>query len=347
MPRPLSCFAWLAFLTLAAGLAARPAQAQVQYPLPGTPEQPVALLAVGRAQYLVTEGGVYRRVGRRLVPQYRSPAPILSALATDSALWLGTQRGGWRWHVGTGAARPLALPGAATEAPITALVRAPGGEVWVGAGGYGAYRGRTTFEAVLRVPGLTAGLATADSAVWLGTNLGLHRYHRGQWTRYNEEGVANHEIPDNLVDKLLPDHAGNTWVVMSNAICALPAQAGAAELPSTTFLGRPGNELYAVAYLPGTGRLFATGMGLLLLPTPAPGEFASFEPTTDKVAPKNLLAVLPLPGPAPRLAQLDGRRRLWLASAQGLQVYSRRQWQQLARAATPAAAASAQGASQP
>lgn len=321
-----------------------PALAQTRYALPaGETGPPVALLVNGRTRYYVTEKGVYELAGRQLVRRYQSAYPITCALATDTALCLGTQQGalslGWQqWQ-----ARPLALPAEATSAPIVALLRAPDGDLWVGAAGYGAYRGRPgRFEPVLRIPGISAGVATADSAVWLGTNLGLHRYHRGHWTRYNEEGVANFEIPDNLVEKLLPDHAGTTWVVMSDAVCALPAGERPAELPAATYLGRPGNELFAVAYLPGAGRLFATGLGLLLLPAPTAREFGSFEPaSTDVVAPKSLLRPLALPGLAapPRLARLDAHQRLWLADAQGLLVFPASQWRRALRPAGGAAAA--------
>jgi len=314
-------------------LSTRPAAAQTPYRLP-SPEAPVALLALGRTQYLVTEGSVYEVAGRQLVRRYQSPSPIACALATDTALCLGTRRGAVSLRPGRGPVHPLGLPAPAQEAPVAMLLRDAEGALWVGAAGYGTYRGRPgAFEAVMQVPGISSGTTTADSAVWLGSNLGLHRYHRGRWTRFNEEGVANFEIPDNLVERLLPDHAGTVWVVMSDAVCALPAGPQPAELPTATYLGRPGNELLAAAYLPGAGRLFATSQGLLLLPTASAYEFRSFEPApaTDVVAPKALLRSVALGALAspPRLVQLDGRQRLWLASADGLLVLSPRQWRAL------------------
>lgn len=315
-------------LLLLGCLLALAAPAQTRYALP-QPEQPVALLAVGRTHYLVTQGGVYELAGRQLLPRYQSSSPIRCALALDTALCLGTQRGALSLHPGHWQAHAWAIP--IPEAPVATLLRDAEGALWIGAEGYGTYRGRPgAWEPVLRVPGVSAGVATPDSAVWLGSNLGLHRYHRGRWTRYNEEGVANFEIPDNLVERLLPDHAGTVWVVMSDAVCALPAGPRPAELPTATYLGRPGNELLAAAYLPGTGRLFATAQGLLLLPAASATEFASFEPApnTDAIGPKPLLRPVRLPAlaGAPRLAQLDSRQRLWLADSQGLLLLTPRQW---------------------
>jgi ligand-binding sensor domain-containing protein len=297
----------------------------------------VALLAAGGSRYLVAERAVYELAGRQLVCRYRSPNLIRCALATDSALFLGTAAGALSVNRRRWVAHPLALPTEAAAAPVVTLVRGDAGELWAGVAGFGAYRGRPgAFELVLRVPGISSAVATPDSAVWLGTNLGLHRYHRGRWTRYNEEGVANFEIPDNLVENLLPDHAGTTWVVMSDAVCALPAGPRPLELPTATYLGQPGSELLAAAYLPGAGRLFATSLGLLLLPAASASEFGSFEPAsgTDVVAAKPLLRPLGLPGIAnpPRLVQLDGRQRLWLADAQGLLVLTARQWRRAAAA---------------
>lgn len=323
-------------LLLLGCLLALAAPAQTRYALP-QPEPPVALLALGRTQYLVTAGGVYEVAGRQLLPRYRSAHPIACALALDTALYLGTQQGALSLRPSSWRAYPLALPAGAAAAPVATLLRDAEGALWVGAAGYGTYRGRPggAWEPVLRVPGISAGVCTPDSAVWLGSNLGLHRYHRGRWTRYNEEGVANFEIPDNLVERLLPDHAGTVWVVMSDAVCALPAGPRPAELPTATFLGSPGNELLAAAYLPGAGRLFATAQGLLLLPAASAAEFASFEPppNTDAIGPKALLRPLRLAGltaPA-HLVQLDSRQRLWLADSQGLLVLTPRQWRAAVR----------------
>jgi hypothetical protein len=314
-----------------AALHARPPH----YALP-TAEAPVALLPVGRATYLVTTHSVFDLSGRQPVLRYHlaeSAAAVRCALATDSVLWLGTEQGLLRLRIGRGrgawAARPLALPAPAGPAPVTALVREPGGGVWAGFGGYGAYRvAGNELVSTLRIPAITAGLATADSSVWLGTNLGLHRWQHGTWTRYNEEGVANHEIPDNLVEKLLLDNSGSLWVFMSDAITVFenpaarpPASAG--HLPTVKYLGRPGNEVYSVAYLPGRGHVFATAMGLLLLPAQPPGELAHFDATTDKVETPQVLVPLAAAGAAvagPCLLHTDARQRIWVVQAGRVQV---------------------------
>lgn len=327
-------FLLLLLLLLAARLA--PAQAP-RYALPA-PEAPVALLPAGAHAYLVTRQGVWERRGRHLLPRYRSPLPLTAAvLAGPDELWLGTTQGLRRLSLRTGQVQPLA---AAPAAPVTALLRDATGHLWVGLAGHGAYElAGDSLVTRLRIPGISAGLATADGAVWLGTNLGLHRYQAGQWTRYNEEGVANHEIPDNLVEKLLPDGAGRVWVVMSEAVCLLdaaPAVTSHDELPTARFVGQPGNAVHSVAYVPGQGWVLATDLGLLVLPGSQPqAEPAGFTPApaTDEIAPQRLLRPLPTgTGPRPTLVQRDAHGRLWLASEAGLTVWPARTLRQLAAA---------------
>ena len=302
-------------------------------------EKPVALLHAGRATYLVTEHSVFQLEGQQLVRKQQLAQPIqCAALAADTVLWLGTRTGVQRLNTRTFWTRPLALPGPEGSANITALFRDAQGDVWVGANGQGVFRwANDAFTQELHTPAVNGGVATADGSVWIATSIGLSRKQGTEWTRYNEEGVTNHEIPDNIVEKLLPDNAGNLWVVMSDAICVFEGggQRGAAEeeLPTVKFLGRPGNEVFSVAALPGEGRLFATAMGLLLLPN-EPASLASFAPSTDKVGPKRLLVPLPtLPGAGnPVLMEVDKQQRLWLVSTEGVTVLTAKEFRRFAQA---------------
>lgn len=320
----------LGLLLLGGGLAR--AQAPTRYPVPDH-ERPVSLLTSRRATYLVTQGGVFELAHRRFVRRYQSPAPIQCALAADTVLWLGTVRGAICLNISDGQfrPRPFALPLPAAEASVSTLCQDAAGGVWLGVAGQGAFRfAHGALSQELRIPSLNASQATADSSVWMGTNLGLYRWHGQQWTRYNEEGVANLEIPDNIVEKLLPDHAGNLWVLMSAGISVFPvgghAAGGGEHVPTVTFIGQPGNEIYSLAYLPGVGHLFATALGLLLLPPEPAGALVGFEPATDQITPRQLL--VPLAGgslPArPGLVQLDQRQRLWLASPGEVRVWTAR-----------------------
>ncbi|MBC8081978.1 MAG: hypothetical protein H7Z21_02095 [Hymenobacter sp.] len=298
------------------------ARSPLRYAVAGN-EKPVALLAAGKETYLVTERSVFQLMGRQFVRKYQSPAPIQCAFRADTVLWLGTRQGVLRLNTGQFRARPVALP--VPEAPnVTALFQDATRTVWAGAMGHGAFRlVRGSFQPELSVPVINGGVATADSSVWIATNIGLHRLRRQQWIRYNEEGVANYEIPDNIVEKLLLDNTGNLWVMMSAGISVFEGDAehtaasGESHLPTVTFIGKPGNEVYSAVYVSGEGRLFATAMGLLLLPEKPARAFAGFEPAaTDKVEQQQLLIPLPALAAArpPHLIQFDQKQRAWLVS---------------------------------
>ncbi|MVN78835.1 hypothetical protein GO988_21095 [Hymenobacter sp. HMF4947] len=329
----------LLLLTTTYTALARPPR---RYVVPGH-ELPVALLTAGKATYLVTEHSVFRQQGRAFVRHYQSAAPISRALVTDSLLWLGTQQGLVRLGTHSWQARPLVLPGAGPAA-ITALFRDAAGELWVGATGQGVYKLRgDELQSQLRIPAVNAGLATADSSVWIATNIGLYRWQHQAWTRYNEEGVANHEIPDNIVENLLLDTSGSLWVLMSEAISVFEsaAQSGASEahVPTIKYLGRPGNEVYSVAVIAGQGHIFATAMGLLLFPPQPRGELAHVEPSSDRIeTPQMLIPLtgLELAAPGACLIQVDSRQQVWLASPGEVRVWSVQAFRKAMRPASKA-----------
>ena len=306
-------------------------------------EKPVALLHASHATFLVTAHSVFQLEGAAFVRKTQTTSPIQCAALADTALWLGTQAGVLRLNTTSFKTHPLNLPGTDTTPSITAVFRDAGGTMWVGANGEGVFRwANNAFVQELRTPAINGGVATADSSVWIATSIGLSRKQGAEWSRYNEEGVANHEIPDNIVEKLLPDNAGNLWVVMSDAICVFEGggRRGTAEeeLPTVKFIGRPGNEVTGVAAVAGEGRLFATAQGLLLLPNEPADKLAGFAPATDKVEPKRLLRPLALPPSTgnPVLLEVDRQQRLWLASEAGVTVLTAKEFHRLAQASTAA-----------
>ena len=307
-----------------------------RYPVAGH-EKPVALLHAGREIYLVTEQSVFRLEHRQFVRRYRSAAPIQRALATDTSLWLGTRRGVELLDLRRLTGRHLSLPIAADSAHITALFRDATGAVWLGADGYGVFRlAGSGPEQMLSTPAINAGLATADK---LGVDWHQHRPEplasTGSGRATTRRAWPTTEIPDNLVEQLLPDNRGNLWVLMSAGVSVFAGggAAPAAELPTVKFIGRPGNAVRSVAYAAGTGYLFATDMGLLLLPDQGAGAFERFEPTSDKVEDKALLVALAAPAAAPALAQVDVRQRVWLAAPDAVTVLTAKEFRQYVRAA--------------
>ena len=312
-------------LLLLAGGVHPSAHSQPRYRLEGD-EQPVALLSSAKGVCVVTQGSVFRMEGKRFVRKYQSTAPIRCALGGDTAIWLGTERGLFRIDGSDFKARKLSLPVSQVDPNVTALFRDATGAAWVGVEAHGTFRlvnGR--FEKALGTTPVNAGVATADSSVWIGTNVGLNRWQHQQWVRYNEEGVANREIPDNIVEKLILDNYGNLWVITSAGISVFegnaPGSTHGAHLPTVRFIGKPNNEVRSVAHVNGEGYLFATAMGLLLLPDGVGDHFEGLEHSADKVENKQLLRHISLgnaPGQVPfqnpDLIVVDRKKRIWLVS---------------------------------
>ena len=308
-----------------------------RYPVAGH-EPPVALLHAGKQTYLVTEQSVFRLEHRQFVRKLPERGAHSAGPGHRHQPVAGYAGGAW--NCSTYAASPAATcpcPSRPTAPASRPCFKDAAGTVWLGTDGYGVFRlAGGGPEQMLSTPAINAGLATADSSVWIGTNIGLSRWQHGQWTRYNEEGVANNEIPDNLVEEFLPDNRGNLWVLMSAGVSVFAGGGAGAPptgLPTVKFIGRPGNAVRSVAYAAGTGYLFATDMGLLLLPDQGAGSFERFAPTSDKVEDKALLVVLAAPAAAPALAQVDARQRVWLAAADAVTVLTAKEFRQYVRAA--------------
>jgi ligand-binding sensor domain-containing protein len=205
----------------------------------------------------------------------------------------------------------------------------------VGAEAYGAFKlADDQFEKVLGAFPVNAGAVTQDSSVWIGTNTGLHQLKDKQWVRYNEEGVTNFEIPDNIVERLLVDNLNNLWVILSEGITVFEAKQHSSSsnghIPSLKFIGKPQNSVYSVIYVNQQGYVFATGMGLLFLPTGQSDHLSKLEqsPTTDIVANRQMLHLIQLPGKDkgtmdfshPVILRSDKRNNFWLVDQQGISM---------------------------
>jgi hypothetical protein len=236
---------------------AQSARAVKTYALPAG-ESPVALLESGRRTWLFTQKSILERQRNHFVRKLEVSGTIACAVTRENELWLGTDSGIVAVNPDTYASRRVPLPAGEAYPSITTLFHTPAGAFYAGAADYGVFAyDPSGFRKVLGVAPVNTGLATPDSSAWIGTHTGLHHFKNGQWTRYTEEGVANFEIPGNIVDKLLDDGSGNLWVITTDGIGVLnrgPRAAGDhGHLPSVKFIGKPGNQVYGVQYLAERG----------------------------------------------------------------------------------------------
>ncbi|PSR55841.1 hypothetical protein AHMF7605_21230 [Adhaeribacter arboris] len=336
----LSFTGWL--LTLAAPVNGQvnPRLKSTYYSLPD-PAVPVALFNTAKNKFLIAQKGIYQQAGKTLVTRYTASAIITCALEEDSAFWLGTQKGLQRVNKKTFSAVPITLPLSETQPLITTIVKDSMGQIWVGAEAYGVFKLTDTgFEKVLGAFPVNAGAATGENSVWIGTNTGLYRWKDKQWIRYNEEGVTNFEIPDNIVTSLYTDNNNNLWVIMPEGVAVLETKPHAKErsehIPAVKFIGKPQNAIYSVSYLKQQGYVFATGLGLLFLPESHSDALTGLEQssTTDIVENKQILHSITLPHTnidfsQSVIFQSDTKNNYWLVDKQGISVFSVKQFSQL------------------
>ncbi len=305
------------------------------YALPDTAE-PVELFLAPKNTFLITATGIYKQERKEFLKKYAATARINCAAEDDSVFWLGTQAGLFRVNKKTYTSKLVSLPLENPQPRITTILKDYAGTVWVGAEAYGVYQFiNNTFEKVLGAFPVNAGRATPDSSVWIGTHTGLYRYQQQKWVRYNEEGVSNYEIPDNIVDKLLVDNNRNLWVVLSEGLTVFEAQSptspGHGHVPAVKFIGKPQNPVYSVVYVKQRGYVFATGMGLLFLPdqNSQAGHLESLEATgaSDVVQNKSMLHSVTISSGKNNLADFSQARllkadknNLWLVGQHGIKV---------------------------
>lgn len=158
------------------------------------------------------------------------------------------------------------------KSPVRSITADPSGNILIGTEMNGLYRiCNKRSEKLNDFLTLNCIAVTSDSSIWAGTNTGLYRFHGQQKTQYMEEGVANFEIPDNLVENLIVDKTTNLWVIMSDAICKFSIKndrktsSDQSHIASLTYVGKPNNKVLHIESLKGTGLIFSTTSGLLLL----------------------------------------------------------------------------------
>ncbi|WP_147275590.1 hypothetical protein [Adhaeribacter pallidiroseus] len=297
---------------------------------------PIDLYFSAKKTFLITTNGIYEREEKKFLKKYTARGAIICALEDDSVFWIGTPTGLLRVNKKTFKSTPVQLPFDDRQPQITTILKDYAGTIWVGAEAYGVYKlQKGTFEKVLGVFPVNAGAVTSDSSVWIGTNTGLHQWKNNQWVRYNEEGVTNFEIPDNVVDKLKVDNKNNLWAVLSEGVTVFEAKSRAftqeGHIPAVKFIGKPNNTIYSIIYVENQGYVFATAMGLLLLPENK-GQLPPLEQssTSDIVADNQLLYSIKMPGSNsalnssahPLLLKTAKRSKIWLIDNQGIQVFT-------------------------
>lgn len=237
--------------------------------LHGSEGVPVKVLPAGKQTLLVYENNVSILNKQEVRTVINSAGSISDAVYTGTELWLATRDGVKVFGTKDYTLKQEYFKGKR----ISALGRDVYSRMWIATGLEGVYMQNEQggFDARLNTNGAYTLLCTADSNIWVGTNVGMYRLAAKDFavTRYAEEGYSGYELPDNIVEHLYKDEQSNIWVVMPDNISFKSSTHYQGEIPSYTYIGDKHNDIKTIVSLQKMSYLFVTEKGIFLLPSSA------------------------------------------------------------------------------
>lgn len=230
-------------------------------------QKPVHVLHDGKQAWLVTDKAV-SLVAKQEVKEVIGGAGLINdALISGNELWLATGNGLKVYDRKTYKPAGQYFEGKNIQAIGLDVHQ----RVWVATAHDGVYMqaARDSFMQQLNISTVYTLVCTADSSVWIGTNIGMYHMSANDFSmiRYAEEGYSGHELPDNIVERLYKDDASNVWVLMPDNISFKSSSRYAGEIPSFGFVGEQRNSIASIVPLQQMSYLFITGKGVVLLPS--------------------------------------------------------------------------------
>lgn len=228
---------------------------------------PIKVLPAGKQTLLINESTVSLLNKQALHTLIDSIGLIADASLHDKELWLATNDGVKVFGTEDYQLKHEFFKGKR----ISALGKDVYNRMWVATSLEGIYmqNSKDNFETKLTINGAYSLMCTADSNIWVGTNVGMYRLAAKDFsvTRYAEEGYSGYELPDNIVEHLYKDDQSNIWVVMPDNISFKSSTHYQGEIPSYAYIGDKNNEIRTIVPLQKMSYLFVTEKGIFLLPS--------------------------------------------------------------------------------
>ncbi|WP_118975448.1 hypothetical protein [Taibaiella koreensis] len=244
--------------------------------------KPVKLLSTDNEVLFVQENSISVLEGATLHTLISDAGPINDVVVKGNELWIATQEG---LKVVDRNSRQIKRTEFAHKR-ISALDKDVYDRIWVATALEGVYmQSGDSFTLKLNTNGANTLICTGDSAIWVGTSVGLYRLAAGNFavTRYAEEGYSGYELPDNIVERLYQDEQSNIWVLMPENISFKSSTHYNGEIPSYTYVGDKYNDIYTIVALAQSSYFFVTGKGLFFLPSNALKEDHHQESQTEEI----------------------------------------------------------------
>lgn len=230
-----------------------------------------SLLPSGEALWAGTREGLVR-VDPELATartQARTAAlpPITTLAMIDGEIWIGTERGLWRYAPGGAPALPESWAAELGARHISGIVRGVDGRVWI-ATYSGLYRiDPQAPSQVWRIEGLESDIVRSlrvdrQGVVWVGLDRGVARYVPTPISPFGERAG----MLDDFVRALARDADGNLWIGTREGLQIAPLVDGWPQFDRATTLtpanGLPDARVYAIEFTAPDEAWLATNNGL-------------------------------------------------------------------------------------
>jgi len=226
---------------------------------------PVKLLSFNKQTLFVGTRTVSLIRKDKLVTIIEQAATISAATIDGNDLWLGTDKGVQVYDLNDYKLKQTYFP----STRISGVATDAFNRIWVATSLKGVYmKHNDSFINKVNISCVYALECTADSNIWVGTNIGLYRIAGSDFktTRYAEEGYSGYELPDNIVEKLYKDESSNIWVIMPDNISFKRSARYQGEIPTYAYVGDKQNAVKAIVPVAGSAYVFVTEKGLFFLP---------------------------------------------------------------------------------
>lgn len=234
--------------------------------------KPVKTLRINRDLFLISDQGIYKKNKAALTLVWPITLPVSDAVYWNGLICLASAKGVITFDQASKQAKDTLLP----QQKINVLTVDATGKLWIGTSFAGTYTlAHIAQEPVLALNtnGVNALVSTADSTVFLGSNIGLYKINAAtmEIIRYAEEGHSGYELPDNIVEQLFPDNHNNVWVAMPDNLSYKSSHASGhshSETPTFSYVGQQNARIQSIIELDQQQTyLFITNEEVLLLPS--------------------------------------------------------------------------------
>jgi hypothetical protein len=232
-----------------------------------SPDATIKILKAGKRTLLINEHNIYTIQKNGLARLLALGTAITDATIHENDLIIATNTGLKVYDVTDFKEKKNSFP----KEKISAIGVDVLNRLWIATTTKGCYMqtADNDFELKLNIAGMYALKCSADSNIWIGTNIGMYRIAAKNFetTRYAEEGYSGYELPDNIVEQIFTDQASNVWVVMPDNVSFKRNNDYTGEIPSYDFVGVKNNEVRTIVALSKSSYIFITAKGCYLLPS--------------------------------------------------------------------------------